>query len=99
MVVDLPSQDILDFCPVPVPGQRLLQDDRVHHFTRQGGEDLLEGADVEIRDFLVLGRVSLGDKKEVVHIDVYVLEAVERGCCAVISLVRPSSGGYTTKVE
>ena len=37
---------------------------------QQGGEDLLEGADSEIGDPLLLGGVSLGGTKEFVRIDV-----------------------------
>ena len=37
--------------------------------------------------------VSLGGTKEVFHIEIYVLEAVSRGCHAVSGIVRPRRGG------
>ena len=88
-----PYQDLLYHCPVPIPSQHLLQAGGVLHLTRQGGEDLLEGVDGELVDTLLLSGVFLGGTNEVIHIDVYILEAVRRGCRAFGSLVRPICGG------
>ena len=52
--VDRPSQDLLNFCPVSVPGQRLIQAREVLHLTQQVGGDLIEDAGGELGDPLFL---------------------------------------------
>ena len=60
----------------PITGQRLIKDCQVLDLPWYGREYLLEGAEHQIRDPMLLGNVSLSGAEQIVHVNLDVLQTV-----------------------